>query len=181
MIRNQLVLLVFAGAVMMTSYVAHAEEKPGMSVETNVLWPFFPGGISELKLLVPVVGDKQHRGEVLVGAHSDFMQRQRLDKGKVNILAIKLGYRQYLWRGFHAEASANLGWRMEHERPSTGDNHDDLVVSVWGLVGYQLDVGQRMFVNSRGGLGHIAYRSSRWPNQRTGVFPVGDINLGVYF
>lgn len=153
----------------------------GVSAETNILWPFYPGGIAEFKVLVPVVGVGSQRGELLTGLHSDFMQRQRLDKGKVNILALKFGYRQYLWRGLHAELSANLGWRSEHQRPSTGESHDDFVISTWGLAGYQLALTNRFYVNTRAGVGYIAYRSTGWPGQRDGVFFASDLNLGVHF
>ena len=145
--------------------------------EVNVLWPFFPGGIAEFKALVPI----RSRGEALIGLNSDFKQRKRFDKGRVRIFGLKIGYRQYLWRGLHAEAALNFAWRREHNRPTTGRRHHNFVISSWGMVGYQIDLGSHFYANGRGGVGHISYRSSDWPNQEKGIFGVGDVNFGVYF
>src|SRR5712692_1583162 len=57
---------------------AAAEDYPrGLAGEVNVLWPFFPGGINELRLLVPVVRSDRAsgRGEAVLGLYSDFASR----------------------------------------------------------------------------------------------------------
>ncbi len=177
-------ILLVTSLLILAPKVILAETEPAadnagraLALETNVMWPFFPGGIAEFKVVVPTVA----RGQVLIGAHSDFKQKKRFDKGRINVKAIKLGYRQYLWENLHVETSANIGLRHEHKRPSTGENHNNMVISTWLFAGYQVDLGEYIYANARGGLGLIAYRSATWPGQEEGAFGAGDINLGVYF
>ncbi len=148
-----------------------------MAAELNVLWPFFPGGYTDVRVLVPTTA----RGQAVIGVYADYNQSRRLDKGKVNINALRVGYRQYLWKDLHLEVTANLGRRYEHERPSTGENHTDFVILAWALAGYQLNLGDHMYVNARGGIGNLPYASDTWPGKTEGIFGAGDINIGVYF
>jgi hypothetical protein len=158
---------------------ARAEPAGGAAAETNVLWPFFPGGISELKLLLPAA----HRGDALVGLWSDFANRKPARDetyGKVSTLAIKLGYRQHLWRGLHLEAAATIGWRHEAMRPNDDPVIDDFVMRAWPFLGWQHDLSPRWYVNARGGVGIHLYRSSRSEKERK-LVPGGDLNVGVRF
>lgn len=110
----------------------------GTAFELNVLWPFFPGGITEMRLLLPVLNAarEDYRGELVLGTYSDFASRVIRDEndGKVRTLAGKVGSRQFFVHGIHVEASANIGWRNETERPD-GASYDALpsVVGACGL------------------------------------------------
>jgi hypothetical protein len=151
------------------------------SAEVNVLWPFFPGGISELRMLLPLLSAGEQSGQAMLGLHSDFSQLFRSDQPKVFVLAAQPGYRQFFWRGLHAELHANLGY-AHAEAQGAGDRvHHAFVVSLWGMAGYQFDIGARYYLSARGGVGWIAYTSNPWPNATKGFLPVGDANFGVVF
>ncbi len=166
----------------LTARSARAED-PGArtSAEVNVLWPFFPGGISELRVLVPVLPAGAQSGQAMLGLHSDFNQLFRGDQAKVFVLAAQPGYRQFFWRGLHGELHANVGY-AHAEAASAGDReHHAFVVSLWAMGGYQFELGSRFYLAARAGVGLIAYVSNPWPNETKGFLPVGDANFGVTF
>jgi hypothetical protein len=156
----------------------------GIGVEVNVLWPFFPGGITEFRVLVPVVRAERRdfRGELVLGTYSDFASliiRDETD-GKVRNLSGKLGFRQFLVYGTHVEVSANLGWRNETERPD-GESYDAFQARLWVLAGYQHEFTRQVYANARAALGFHLYRSDRFAAEERKLAPGADLNLGVRF
>jgi hypothetical protein len=151
----------------------------GIGVETNVLWPFFPGGISEFRLLVPITGS----GELVLGVYSDYASRVVRDEtyGKVANYSAKLGWRQMLYRGFHVETTLNAGWRHEEERPPDNITVDGFQIRIWGLAGYQHAFSRHFYGNVRGGLGVHVYRSDELAHLEKKLVPGADVNLGVRF
>ncbi|MGC4088700.1 MAG: hypothetical protein QM756_12540 [Polyangiaceae bacterium] len=156
----------------------------GVGLELNALWPFFPGGITELRLLVPVVnsGRRDFRGELVFGTYADFASRVIRDEqdGKVRNLSGKLGFRQFLVYGLHVEVSANLGWRNETERPD-GNSYDAFHARLWFLGGYQHEFSRVFYANARAALGVHLYRSDRFASEERKLVPGADLNLGVRF
>lgn len=154
--------------------------------EVNVLWPFFPGGLTELKVLVPVVGRHRAggRGELVLGLHSDFATRfVRADEryGKVSILAAKLGYRQFVVSGLHLDVTVNAGWRHEVHNVWDGTTLDAFSARLWVMAGYQHDFNARIYANARGGLGIHLVRTDRFAAKERQRVPAGDVNLGFRF
>ncbi|HEY5937011.1 MAG TPA: hypothetical protein VIU61_20315 [Kofleriaceae bacterium] len=156
-----------------------------VGLEVNVLWPFFPGGISELRVVVPVVrrDERSFHGALVVGAYSDFASRVVRDDsyGKVANLSGKLGWRQYLIAGLHAEVSANLGWRHEEHRPPDDITVDGFQIRLWMLAGYEHALSSRFYVNARGGVGVHVYRSDELAHLEKKLVGGADLNLGVRF
>ena len=156
-----------------------------VGLEVNVLWPFFPGGISELRVVVPVLRRDRpsFHGSLVVGTYSDFASRVVRDDsyGKVANLSGKLGWRQYFVSGVHAELSANLGWRHEEHRPPDDLTVDGFQVRLWTLAGYEHALSERFYVNARGGVGFHIYRSDELAHLEKKLVGGGDLNLGVRF
>lgn len=155
--------------------------------EVNVLWPFFPGGIVDLKGLFPVVNTNRRdfRGEFIAGVHSDFgwgPLTRPVDKyGKVSILAAKIGYRQFFVHGTHLDVSVNLGWRHEEENIYDGGRLDAFIGRLWMFAGYQHELSTRVYLNIRGGGGLHLFRTDRFADTERKFAPAGDVNLGVRF
>lgn len=164
---------------------AAADGPRGVALEANVLWPFFPGGIFELRTMIPVIrsSHRDFRGELIVGAYSDFASRVVRDQtyGKVATLSAKLGYRQFFVHGLHVELSANMGWRHETERPPDDVTIDSFAVRLWALAGWQLELSRALYANLRGGLGIHVYRSDAYAYLERQLVPGADLNLGVRF
>lgn len=164
------------------SAAAGAIEKTS-SLEVNVLYPLF--GISEFRYVTPLL-DKMRddrRAELILGFYTDYASHIVRDEtyGKVFILAPKVGYRQYFAKNWHAEISANMGWRHESQRPPDNITIDGFSVRLWTLVGYQCDISDRFYVNVRGGFGTHIYRSDTYASLEKKIVPGLDVNLGVRF
>lgn len=155
--------------------------------EVNLLWPFFPGGIVDLKAMVPVARRADHvgRGELVLGLHSDFawgFVRPTDEYGKVKILASKLGYRQFFAYGVHVDATVNLGWRHEVDNVHDGTTLDSLVARLWLMTGWQVDLAPRVYVNLRGGPGIHLWRTGDPYAHTEDPLAIGaDLNLGLRF
>lgn len=159
-----------------------AAAAPGPSLELNVLWPFYPGGISELRLMLPLFGDHDLRGELLLGTYADYSWVIRRGEakaaGNVALIAIKTGYRQYLGWGLHAEVCINSGWRHEVDRPGDAKRIDDFIGRAWALAGWELELSPRFYVNARGGAGFLLWRTSHYDEEKK-IAAGFDLNLGV--
>ena len=155
--------------------------------EVNVLWPFFPGGLVDLKALVPVARTDRadFRGELIVGLHSDFSWgpvSRPVDKyGKVSILGAKVGYRQFLLAGLHLDISVNLGWRHEEKNIYDGGRLDGFIGRSWLFAGYQHEFTRKLYANIRGGGGLHLFRTDRFGDTERIFVPAGDVNVGVRF
>jgi hypothetical protein len=155
---------------------AESVEHDGIAAEVNVLWPFI--GISELKLVVPVVHDPQFRGSVIVGTYLDYAQVVR--SGRAFIVAALPGYRQFVFRGLHIELAATIGIRHETMHPPDGATLDDFYIRAWPGVGYEYDITPRFFANARARLGVLVYRQTHQAEEKK-LAPAGDLNVGVRF
>jgi hypothetical protein len=172
------------------AFSARETARRGLGLEANVLWPFVPGGIFELRLMVPVfrADRRDWRGELVIGAYSDFNSRiVRGDQdGKVANLSGKIGYRQFFVYGLHAEASINSGWRRESDRPADGtrvfpSTIDSFANRLWVLAGYQHEFSSAIYANARIGVSFNVYRSDSYAFLERTVVPGGDLNVGVRF
>ncbi len=156
-----------------------------VAFEVNLLWPFFPGGITELRLMIPLLraDAPTFHGELVTGAYSDFANRivRGDEHGKVSNFSGKIGWRQFFVYGLHAEVSANLGWRHEEHRPPDDTTVDGFQIRLWTLAGYQHDFTRSVYANARLGLGVHLYRSDRLASEEKKLVPGGDINLGFRF
>jgi hypothetical protein len=175
-------LLSFALAPPAHARADEAEETAarGVSAELNVLWPFYPGGISEMKVLIPIFGDEHLRGELLLGVYADYAWVVRRESGPTALIAAKTGWRQYFYAGIHAELSFTTGLRHEIEHPAGGGTRDDLISRAWVLAGYQHELSDRFYINARGGAGFLVFRTNHYDEEKK-IAPGADLNLGVKF
>jgi hypothetical protein len=177
-----LFVLLAAAPAAATEVVTASARAPAF--EVNVLWPFFPGGLTELKVLVPVVRADRLGGDLVLGLHSDFATRfVRPDEryGKVAILAAKVGYRQFLLSGLHLEATVNAGWRHETHNVWDGGTLDAFSARLWLMGGYQHELGSRVYANARAGAGVHLLRTDRFAAKERKLVPAADVNVGFRF
>ncbi|MEQ1567533.1 MAG: hypothetical protein ABMA64_17965 [Myxococcota bacterium] len=158
------------------------------ALEVNVLWPFFPGGISDVKLVAPLLRPQQDagRGEGIAGLHSDFgwgpLTRPVDSYGKVRFLGVKLGWRQFVAWGLHLDLTANVGWRHEEGNVYDGTTLDSLNARAWTFAGWQVDLTERVYTNVRGGVGvHLIRVGDPYADTERPLAPGGDWNIGVRF
>lgn len=153
------------------------------SVEINLLWPIFPGGISEFRYLMPLA-ETMDAGDLVLGVYSDFANQVVRDQtyGKVALYAVKFGYRLSFMKNWQWESVMNIGYRKETDRPNTIDNRiEGASVRWWNLVGYQFNLNENYYINSRLGLGSHVYRSDDYAStEKKNVLGL-DLNLGFRF
>jgi hypothetical protein len=177
-----------AAALAAPEFERWGERERGPAFEVNVLWPIFPGGITDLKVLVPAVRPDRDelRGEAVLGVHSDFgwgpLTRPADEYGKVRFLGGKLGWRQFFARGLHLDVSANVGWRHEEDNVFDGTTLDSFSARGWVFAGWQVDLSPRVYLNTRGGLGiHLWRVGDPYADTERKYAPGGDLNLGLRF
>lgn len=155
--------------------------------EVNVLWPFFPGGIVDLKVVVPLLNERGDawRGELVTGLYSDFswgpVVRPADDYGKVWHMGAKLGWRQFFDYGVHLDVTANIGWRHEEQNIYDGGTLDALACRLYIFAGWQVDLSERVYLNIRGGIAPHVFRTDRFADKEKPLAAGGDVNLGVRF
>ncbi|MES2802472.1 MAG: hypothetical protein V4654_08280 [Bdellovibrionota bacterium] len=178
-----LVSFMFAGM----AYGQTQESKPqNESFEMNIIWPFIPGGITELRYITPMMTEK---GEVpstfwVLGLYSDYASKIIRDSsyGKVSAYAFKIGMKQFINKEWHYEVSANIGWREEINRPNVPDKKIiGAAVRAWALFGYQHQISNIFYSNIRAGLSQHLYRSDKYSHLEKKTVPGFDVNLGVVF
>jgi hypothetical protein len=157
----------------------------GPSLELALLGPFI--GLTEEKVLIPVVRtrDPALRGELMLGTYTDFawgpISRPADQYGKVWIIGVRPGYRQYLPCGFFVDSSIVLGWRHEELNHHDGGTLNGFYGRLWANAGWQVDVSPRTFFNVRGGAGLILWRTDAYGSSERTWQPSADVNLGVRF
>lgn len=153
--------------------------------EVNLLWPFFPGGMVDFRVQVPVLrptrGDL--RGEAVLGLFSDFAWRsvRDPDAGRVAMVGAKIGWRQFFVYGLHAEVVLHAGWRHEEHNPWDGQPIDSFQGRLWVWFGYQYEFSRTVYANVRGGGGIHVFRTDRFADRERLFAAGGDLNLGFRF
>lgn len=157
----------------------------GPSLEVALLGPFI--GLTEERVLIPVVRsrDPALRGELMLGTYTDFawgpISRPADQYGKVWIIGVRPGYRQYLACGFFVDSSIVVGWRHEEQDHHDGGTLNGFYGRLWANAGWQADVTERTFLNVRGGAGLILWRTDAYGHTERTWQPSADVNLGVRF
>jgi len=157
----------------------------GPSLEINLVEPFL--GLTDDKLLIPVVRRERStfRGELMLGTYTDFawgpISRPADQYGKVWIIGLRPGYREYLACGFFVDTSLVAGWRHEEQNHHNGGTLNGFYGRAWLNAGWQADVTQRTFLNVRGGAGLILWRTDAYGSSEKTWQPAADLDLGVRF
>jgi hypothetical protein len=153
--------------------------------EVNLVQPFL--GITDAKVLVPVARTTSHvfRGELMLGAYTDYawgpISRPVNDYGKVWLLGVRPGYREYLAYGFFVDASMVVGLRHEEHNTRDDSTLNGFYGRLWANAGWQVDVTERAFLNVRGGAGVIVFRTDKYGSTEKTWQPAADIDVGLRF
>jgi hypothetical protein len=156
----------------------------GTGVETTVLWPVFPGNLFQLRVTIPVA--LQGRGQLLVGAQGH-IPHSRSAEGRFSSLAAHIGFRTYLWKGFHIDAMTNLGIGRLRGSVVDGKDYDSFDAELMATIGWRIEAGPVYALLQPLGIGAVVYRSNPWAivgeGRRTSEPPIfiGNVVVGVQF
>jgi hypothetical protein len=156
----------------------------GVGVETSVLWPFYPGYLFVLRAALPVAFDG--RGQVLLGMQGH-APHARSEEGTFSSLSAQAGFRAYLWKGLHVDATTTLGAGMLQDSVVDGEDYASFDLELMATAGWRFEVGPVYALLQPLGIGSVVYRSNPWAivgeGRRTTEPPVyvGNVLLGVQF
>jgi len=158
-------------------------------IETDVLWPVFPGA-TRTHVTVKMWQSGDMRGDVYAGLNIDFPQ-DRDTEGRFADYSIASGYRQYFWKGLHAEFSQTTGVGILRDHVTTGKTYNSFEWLVSGYAGYRFEFAdKRYYLLPQFGVAGVLYKSNPWPIFTDGTltkeagetpFPLGALRFGITF
>ncbi len=97
-------------------------KKSNYGIETEILWPFLTAA-TRTHFTVKLWQKGHLRGDIYVGINVDF-PRDRETEGRFADYSIASGYRQYLWKGLHAEFSQTTRLGVLQNHVTTGKTYN---------------------------------------------------------
>ncbi len=164
--------------------------QPKWGLETNILWPIFPGNLIRVQATRTLWQRNDLKGDLLVGFNVNFPQ-DRDTEGRFSDYSLVTGYRQYLFRGFHVEVNQQIGYGNLRNHVTTGQEYQSLDWGAQLLGGYKYDIpNSRWYTAIQLGIGGTVYQSDPWPiytddtlEKEVGneIIFIGGIQLGIRF
>lgn len=170
--NNMKQIILICGMILMmttTSFGQKVENTSTLGVETDILWPFFPG-LTRTQATITLWQDGDVKGDLLVGINS-FFPDDRETEGRFSEYSIVTGYRQYLWQGLHVEFSQSTGMGMLDNHVTTGKSYKSYDWAVTGYIGYKFElttfnstsVIKSLYLIPQFGIERVIYKSNPWP------------------
>jgi hypothetical protein len=160
--------------------------------EINFLWPIFPGNIYKGQVTYETWRKNDLAGDVYVGFHiRPFEFRE--DEGEFSNYALTFGYRQFFWKGLHAEIYQAIGPGFNRNNVIDGKDYNSWDYEVGLLLGYRLELFRKEkrdkmkfspYLSTQQGFYYLAAQSNPHPIRNfegEQPFYVGTLNLGVRF
>jgi hypothetical protein len=160
--------------------------------EVNLLWPIYPGNIYKGQLTYESWQVNDFAGDIYLGFHiRPFEFRE--DEGDFSNYALTGGYRQFVWKGLHAEIYQAFGPGFNKDNVIDGKDYTSWDYEVGLLAGYRWEFlkkekRNRMkispYLSTQHGLYYLAAQSNPHPIKNfDGEVPfyVGTLNLGAKF
>ncbi len=188
MIKPLLLVAIFA-TTFTSSYAETDPSRSTCAIETDVLWPFFPG-LTRTQMSITLWQDGDMRGDLLVGFNVHFPD-DRETEGRFADYSVVTGYRQYVWKGLHVEFSQTTGLGVLQNHVTTGKTYNSFDWAATGYIGYRFDIaGDRFYIIPQFGVERVLYKSNPWPifSDKTLVtevgeqaFVLGSLRFGYHF
>lgn len=160
--------------------------------EFNILWPIFPGNIFKGQVTYEAWRENDLAGDVYAGFHiRPFEFRE--DEGDFSNYALTFGYRQFFWKGLHAEIYQAIGPGFNRNNVIDGKDYNSWDYEVGLLLGYRLELFKKEkrdkmkfspYLSTQHGFYYLAAQSNPHPIRNfegEQPFYVGTLNLGVRF
>jgi hypothetical protein len=189
-------LLIFLVMITITSINAIAQEEQAISkkwgAEVNVLWPIFPGNIYKGQITYETWRDQDLAGDVFAGITARPFEF-REDEGDFSNYALTFGYRQFVWKGLHAEVYQAVGPGFNRNNAIDGKDYTSWDYEVGLLAGYRWEFWETkakeskiksIYLSTQHGFYYVAAKSNPHPIKNfTGEEPiyVGTLNIGILF
>jgi hypothetical protein len=124
-----------------------SDDVPKWGIETELIQPFLPNvGIIRLQTTYMLTAPEKLRGDLLLGAYIRPNVKHDIVE-KINEYLLITGYRQYLWKGLHAEAKSNIGYAWGTKNLIDGKDYNKFSWFWEANAGYKLDFAKKQKSN----------------------------------
>ncbi len=154
-------------------------------IETELIQPFLPNvGIIRIQATYTLTSPTKKRGDLIIGAYIRTNVKHDIVE-KINELLFITGYRQYLWKGLHAEAKSNIGYAWGTKNLIDGKDYNNFSWFWEANIGYKLDFGKNekynLYVLPQFGVLSSITADIGPRGGKSDTFPQGNLVLGVNF
>jgi hypothetical protein len=191
---KKITLLVALFMAILTDSLAQNQSAPSKrwGAELNLLWPIFPGNIYKGQVTYETWRKNDLAGDAYVGFHIRPWEF-REDEGDFANYALTFGYRQFFWKGLHAEIYQAIGPGFNRNNVIDGKDYDSWDYEVGLLLGYRLELFKKEkrekmkfspYLSTQHGFYYLAAQSNPHPIQNfegEEPFYVGTFNFGIRF
>jgi hypothetical protein len=155
-------------------------------LEVELAQPFVPNvGILRLQATRTLTAtDSRMKGDLLVGGY--FRPNVKHDiVEKINEYMLMLGYRQFFWKGLHAEAKTNIGYAWGTNNRFDGKDYNNFSWFWEANAGYKFDFLQRpnsnLYIAVQGGVISSITSNIGPRGGESDFFPQANLMLGINF
>jgi hypothetical protein len=154
-------------------------------IETELIQPFLPNvGIVRIQATHTLTSSESKRGDLLIGAYIRTNVKHDIVE-KINELLFITGYRQYLWKGLHAEAKSNIGYAWGTKNLIDGKDYNNFSWFWEANIGYKFDFGKNeklnLYILPQFGIISKISADIGPRGGKSDTFPQGNLVLGVNF
>ena len=155
-------------------------------IETELIQPFLPNvGIVRLQGTYTVTAaDAKLKGDLLFGAYIRPNVKHDIVE-KINEYLLMTGYRQYFWKGLHAEAKSNLGYAWGTRNLIDGKDYNNFSWFWEANAGYKLDFAKKqhtqLYVIAQFGILSKITADIGPRGGKSDTFPQGNLVVGINF
>ncbi|MCU0369237.1 MAG: hypothetical protein MUF39_10465 [Cyclobacteriaceae bacterium] len=183
-----IVITVISNAQHSSSLAANQDRSTKHGIEVDVIWPFVAQAF-RAHYTHTLWQKNDQRGDLLVGISIDF-PRDRDTEGRFADYSIATGYRQYFWKGLHAEFNQTTGLGVLEDHVTTGETYKSFDWLMAGYVGYRFNIARKWYAIPQFGISGVVYKSNPWPiyadetlTKEVGEEPflVGTLRVGIQF
>ncbi len=191
--KNLSVLTIFALFLVVRTHAQDLNQAPKRwGAELNLLWPIFPGNIYKGQLTYETWRKNDLAGDAYVGFHIRPFEYRETEGDFANY-ALTFGYRQFFWKGLHAEVYQAFGPGYNRNNVIDGKDYSSWDYEVGLLAGYRWEFLRKEkrdkyrvspYISTQHGIYYLAAQSNPHPiKDYTGEKPiyVGTLNIGVRF
>lgn len=176
------ILLLFSGKL----FAQLSSSAPKWGIETELIQPFLPNvGIIRFQVTYSLTSPlSKMNGDLLLGAYIRPNVKHDIVE-KINEYLLMIGYRQYFWKGLHAEAKSNLGYAWGTKNWIDGKDYNNLSWFWEANAGYKFDFAKKQNTNLYA-IAQLGILSSISANigprgGKSDTFIQGNLIVGIHF
>jgi hypothetical protein len=162
-----------------------ANSKPKWGLETELVQPFIPEvGIIRLQGTYTLKASEKMKSDLMFGAYIRPNVKHDVVE-KINEYMLMLGYRQFFWKGLHAEAKSNMGFAWGTRNLIDGKDYNNPTWFWEANAGYKLDFAKKqnsnLYVLVQGGVISKILADIGPRGGKTDTFPQATLMVGINF